>query len=89
MKRSIIHVYGKVQMVGFRYSTLRKAEELGLTGYVQNLRDGSVEIEVQGSKSNIGEFIEWANSGPSMSEVSKLIVGEKEVKASENNFEIL
>lgn len=89
MKRSIIHIYGKVQMVGFRYSTLRKAEELGLTGYVQNLRDGSVEVEVQGSKDSIDEFIEWANSGPSMAEVSKLIVGEKEMKDSEDNFEIL
>ena len=76
-------------MVGFRYSTLRKAEELGLTGYIKNLRDGSVEIEVQGNKDYIDEFIEWANSGPSRAEVSKVLVGEKDVEKSEGKFEIL
>lgn len=49
--------YGRVQEVGFRYYSVCKARELGLTGWVKNLPDGRVEMEVQGQKKKIGELI--------------------------------
>ena len=44
---------GRVQGVGFRYTTQRTATRYDLTGYVRNLPDGTVEALLQGSKSNI------------------------------------
>lgn len=49
--------YGRVQGVGFRYYCYHKATQLGLTGWVRNLYDGSVEMEVQGREEQIDELI--------------------------------
>lgn len=46
--RKHIIFYGRVQGVGFRYYAVQKANQLGLTGWVKNLYDGSVEREVEG-----------------------------------------
>lgn len=53
------HIYfsGRVQGVGFRYSALYLAKPLGLTGWVENLWDGRVEMEVQGEETAIQEFL--------------------------------
>lgn len=55
--RKHIYFYGRVQGVGFRYYSVNKARQLGLTGWVRNLYDGSVEMEVQGSEQFIDELI--------------------------------
>ena len=54
------HIYfsGCVQGVGFRYVAAMLARSLGLTGYVRNLWDGRVEMEVQGEARTIGEYLE-------------------------------
>lgn len=46
-----------MQGVGFRYYSVNKARQLGLTGWVRNLYDGSVEMEVQGPERFIDELI--------------------------------
>lgn len=51
--RKHIQFYGRVQGVGFRYHSTYKARELGLTGWVRNEYDGSVEMEVQGDPDRI------------------------------------
>lgn len=53
------HIYfsGQVQGVGFRYSATHLARPLGLTGWVRNLWDGRVEMEVQGEERMIDEFL--------------------------------
>ena len=48
--RKHIFFYGRVQGVGFRYYAVQKANQLGLTGWVKNLYDGSVEMEVEGQE---------------------------------------
>lgn len=48
--RKHIFFYGRVQGVGFRYYSVYKARQLGLTGWVKNLYDGSVEINLCESK---------------------------------------
>ena len=57
MIRKHIFFYGRVQGVGFRYHATYKATLLGLTGWVRNLDDGSVEMEVQGDANQINELI--------------------------------
>lgn len=56
IRRHIIF-YGRVQGVGFRYYALHKATQLALTGWVRNLPDGSVEMEVQGPEEKIDALI--------------------------------
>ncbi len=48
---------GRVQGVGFRYTAYSEANLLGLTGWVKNLSDGSVEMEVQGREELIDQLI--------------------------------
>ena len=55
--RKHIIFYGRVQGVGFRYYAVQKANQLGLTGWVKNLYDGSVEMEVEGEEPLIDELI--------------------------------
>ena len=57
MIRKHILFYGRVQGVGFRYYSVHKARQLGLAGWVQNLSDGSVEMEVQGKESVIAQLV--------------------------------
>ena len=71
-KAVILKVYGKVQGVGFRYYTLKKANDLSITGFVKNMPDGSVYIEAEGEAGTLVEFIDWCNVGPSWARVVKI-----------------
>ncbi len=71
-KAAIVKVYGRVQGVGFRYYTQKKANELGITGYVKNRPDGSVYIEAIGEENQLELFIRWCEEGPSWAHVTKL-----------------
>ena len=57
MVRKYIIVTGRVQGVGFRYHAMNLAMEYDLTGWVRNLWDDRVEMEVQGSPDQINELI--------------------------------
>ncbi|KHE71180.1 acylphosphatase [Halobacillus sp. BBL2006] len=64
MVRSHIIVHGHVQGVGFRATTKQIAEQLDLNGWVKNKNDGSVEIEAEGDSSNLKQFVDQLNDGP-------------------------
>lgn len=51
-----IHYTGHVQGVGFRYATLQIAKEFEVAGFVRNLADGRVEVEVEGGAGEIAAF---------------------------------
>ena len=68
-----LQVFGLVQGVWFRRSTMEKAIELGLSGIVRNEKDGSVYIEAEGAEDNLKIFSEWCKKGPSGAKVIKLI----------------
>ncbi|WP_319422286.1 acylphosphatase [Pleurocapsa sp. FMAR1] len=72
MKQAKIIVSGKVQGVGFRYYTRKKAEQLGVRGYVQNLKNGNVEIVTVGETKLVDALIEWARSGSPSAVVNDL-----------------
>ncbi|WP_409307171.1 acylphosphatase [Pectobacterium sp. B1J-3] len=69
------YVYGLVQGVGFRYSTQRRAIELGLRGYVRNHDDGSVEIIACGGQLDVEQLVDWLRKGgPRSANVEKVLV---------------
>lgn len=71
-KAVILKAFGRVQGVGFRYYAQKKAEELGVFGYVKNLPDGSVYIEVEGTGDAVEQYISWCEDGPSWARVTTL-----------------
>ncbi len=54
----IVHFSGRVQGVGFRYNVSQVAKEYEVCGFVQNLTDGRVKLEVQGAAAEIAAFVE-------------------------------
>lgn len=58
-----ITIKGRVQGVGFRFATVRKAQQIGATGYVQNEFDGSVTILVCGGERETRLMTEWIEEG--------------------------
>ena len=71
IQRKIV-VRGKVQGVGFRNATWRKAMELGIRGSVRNLDDGSVEILASATDKEFKVFENWCREGPSHARVDRL-----------------
>lgn len=63
VERRHIRFYGRVQGVGFRYHIMYDARNHGLTGWVQNLADGSVEVEIQGPGAMIDFVVHNLGSG--------------------------
>jgi acylphosphatase len=57
-------ITGQVQGVGFRYSMQREAQHLGVSGWVRNRRDGSVEANICGSAEAVAALIAWSRQGP-------------------------
>lgn len=53
MIRSVVIYTGRVQGVGFRYTTANLAKRFDVAGYVQNLDDGRVRLDVQGAKDQV------------------------------------
>ena len=72
MIKAKIIVKGLVQGVGYRYFCFRKAKEYSLTGYVKNLVNGDVEIEVEGDKYLIMSFMKELKIGPTKANVTVL-----------------
>jgi len=69
-----ILVQGRVQGVGYRAFVQRKAGQLGLAGYVMNLRNGSVRVLVEGSRQSIEELLRDLHRGPPWARVEDLAV---------------
>lgn len=67
-----IIVQGRVQGVGFRWFTMQIAQSYNVSGYVQNLINGDVEVFVQGDELPVQEFIAKLREGPSFSQVTNL-----------------
>jgi len=79
---------GVVQGVGFRFFLDRKAREYGLCGWVRNLPRGEVEIEVEGEKGMIEDFIKEIKIGPRMASVAGIVVRWNESLKDYKDFRI-
>lgn len=69
-------ISGRVQGVGFRFYMERKARGLGVTGWVRNCRDGSVEALIQGAPDAVEAMTAWARRGPPSAVVAEVKVSE-------------
>jgi acylphosphatase len=76
VKRLFITVVGRVQGVGFRYHTEDVANALGLSGWVRNNPERTVECEVQGEENLLEEFCKELRKGPPISRVKDLLITE-------------
>lgn len=69
-----VNVRGAVQGVGFRYFCLRKARRYEIAGYVANLPNGTVELEIEGDRGIIEEYLKEVKIGPTYGHVSDMTV---------------
>jgi acylphosphatase len=74
VKASLVKVFGRVQRVGYRRHVLDSAQELGLSGYVRNEKDGSVTVFVQGDDEAVEKFIDKLKTPPQPAHVKSLEV---------------
>lgn len=72
MKRVRAIITGWVQGVGYRYSLWIVADRAGLSGWVRNRYDGSVEAELEGPPEAVDEVIEWTFKGPPSARVTNV-----------------
>lgn len=89
MIRAQLTITGKVQGVFFRAHAIEKAQELGkITGFVANEADGSVTVVAEGPENKVNELIDWCHSGPSRSEVEKVVIDLQPYTGEFEAFEI-
>ncbi|MEL6136415.1 MAG: acylphosphatase [Cyanobacteria bacterium J06628_6] len=84
MARIRLKVHGLVQGVGFRYHTCQAALAIGVTGYVKNRPDRTVEIVADGSPNQLQQLIAWAEHGPPTASVERV---EREELLAVNSFD--
>ena len=83
-----LRIAGAVQGVGYRYWTEEAAAELGLSGWVRNRRDGTVEAVISGASPAVERMIERCREGPRAAQVTSVDVQE-EPTAPSQGFEVL
>ena len=67
-------ITGIVQGVGFRYAMAAQARLLGITGWVRNRRDGSVEAMIAGDAGQVAEMLAWSRIGPAGAAVDNVLI---------------
>lgn len=70
--RVSVEVYGRVQGVGYRYFVQSQARRLGISGWVRNRRDGSVELEAEGTLAALEQFLQAIRRGPTAAQVERV-----------------
>lgn len=88
MKRVRIKIIGDVQGVFFRFSAKIVADNLGITGWVQNEPDESVLVVIEGKDEILQKFIEWTKKGSPMAQVEDVKVSEEEYRGEFKEFEV-
>lgn len=84
----IAHVTGRVQGVAFRAWTQRRAQSLGLAGWVRNEPDGSVRAYIVGDETRVAEMIAALHEGPSLARVTSVTTEEADMSDAPDDFSI-
>jgi acylphosphatase len=87
MKRVHVWVRGRVQGVFFRAEARARAESLGVSGWVRNAEDGSVEAVFEGDDERVDSMVDWCRRGPRGAQVGDVAV-ETEEPAGETGFSV-
>lgn len=86
--RKEFRFYGRVQGVGFRYHAYHTAQLLGITGWVRNCYDGSVEAQAQGNEQALRDFVAMLDQGMYI-EIDTVDVKVIPLEEEERGFRIL
>lgn len=86
--RAHLIVTGRVQGVYYRAETRDQAEALGLTGWVKNRPDRSVEVVVEGRREDVEKLIGWCRQGPPVAEVTGVSVSWENYTGEFTKFKI-
>jgi acylphosphatase len=89
LKQVHLYVRGRVTGVYFRASAQREARRLGLTGWVRNRPDGSVEILAEGEEDAIKDLIGWSYKGPGAARVDNVDVRWRSYAGDHADFRII
>ena len=81
-------VHGRVQGVSFRYYTQLRARELGVTGYVRNEWDGTVQVVAEGPRAALDEMLAFLRVGPRSAVVAQVDVKWPAPTGGYGNFEV-
>jgi acylphosphatase len=81
-------IIGRVQGVFFRMETRKAADRYGVTGWVRNKMDGTVEALFEGDKEAVNNALDWCEQGPPLSRVEKVIVVHEPYSGEFNDFHI-
>ena len=79
VRRRVV-VSGRVQGVGYRESCRRRAERLGVSGWVRNRADGSVEAVFEGPAESVDAAVEWCREGPRWAAVRSIEVHDEDLE---------
>jgi acylphosphatase len=82
-------IEGRVQGVWFRDSTLRKAMELGVHGWVKNRSNGDVEVLAEGSSDAVQQLAVWCHTGPPRAIVQSVKETQEAWQGEFNSFDIV
>ena len=89
MKHVLILVFGRVQGVFFRACTKQQADNIGISGWVRNRIDGSVEIYANGSEQQLRSLIKWCHIGSAHSKVTNVETKwSEEIEVEHDDFTI-
>lgn len=83
-----VRIHGKVHGVGFRFFATRVARRLALKGSIQNMRDGTVEAQVEGEAKSIDEWIEEIREGPRYAEITSIEQEKKDFTGKLADFDV-
>lgn len=81
-------IEGRVQGVWFRDSTRRQALSLGLSGWVRNLPDGSVEAVFEGPEGRVRQMVSWCHRGPPAARVLRVQETPEAWRGEFDSFEV-
>lgn len=81
-------IHGRVQGVYFRAATQRQAQQMGLTGWVCNCPDGTVEVLAEGEQADVQNLVAWCHHGPTGARVTRVEVDWEEPARNLPPFEI-
>jgi acylphosphatase len=82
-------IRGNVQGVGFRYFTRQTAQDLSLTGWVRNLRDGRVEVVAEGAHDALNQLLLRLRKGPISAEVKDIDYEFEDAQGEFDSFRVL
>jgi acylphosphatase len=81
-------ISGRVQGVFFRMETMRAAQRIGVSGWVRNRRDGTVEALFEGDKHQVDAMLNWCKEGPPHAHVTDVKVDVEEYTGEFDGFDI-